>query len=437
MPENGISEAEYALFREWLYATKKVGGFTRPPTNNAALPSNPLYLAFIKDTSFKGDLSQANLASYASDKYESVLKDIRAGRDHKESFDLWYDSITMMKQVQGGKVDISALPDFPQFQTKFQTRREYDIKTKGKLGKGGFILYEGNAYKDEGGIPVPANEAYEDYLEEKGLAREQFEWGKQKDIKAERLAGQETAWKVTEAANKQERARQKEAAELEIAQINARLGERTRAQRESDARQTGWQAYTSEAEKRLNQLTKPADWITRWQVQNSLRYYPQESPKWYQAKFNIDQAREQTNLAAQQLQSGVITPQQYEGRVQNYFATVSEGTPWITAQQQAVASGERLANWGERRPSAPPVPAWLPAFAPGQTGEEITKENIPTPSPQLWARTPWSVQEGLRGYTEWAGGRSLQDIEDEMRMMQVRGPGAGTRQSWQTARQRV
>ncbi len=69
-------------------------------------------------------------------------------------------------------------------------------------------------------------------------------------------------------------------------------------------------------------------------------------------------------------------------------------------------------------PGSPPAPGWLSQFATGQrTASPITREQITTPSPQQWYKTPWSVREGLSGYTEWAGGDPLADILERMQTM--------------------
>lgn len=84
----------------------------------------------------------------------------------------------------------------------------------------------------------------------------------------------------------------------------------------------------------------------------------------------------------------------------------------------------------------PPAPRWLPRFAPRQVaGQPITRQRIPTPSGQLWARTPWSERQGLGGYLEWAGYDPLQDILDRMQMMRpVTPPGISGRR-WMPYRQ--
>lgn len=93
---------------------------------------------------------------------------------------------------------------------------------------------------------------------------------------------------------------------------------------------------------------------------------------------------------------------------------------------------------GKKKPTTPPAPEWLPQFAPWETvGEPISKGEIPTPSGQQWARTPWSVLEGVKGYAGWGGERPWGDILSHMEMM-LPGEPAGVRyKRWKPARQRA
>ena len=89
-----------------------------------------------------------------------------------------------------------------------------------------------------------------------------------------------------------------------------------------------------------------------------------------------------------------------------------------------------------RRPTTPPAPPGLSQFVPSQvTGQPITRAPTTTPSGQMWAQTPWSTQEMLRGYTGWAGYRPYEDIMQHMWSMQPQTPAGAGRQRWQPARQ--
>ena len=74
----------------------------------------------------------------------------------------------------------------------------------------------------------------------------------------------------------------------------------------------------------------------------------------------------------------------------------------------------------------PPTPYWLTAFSPEQiVGQPIQKLPVKVPSGQLWGRTPWSQQQGLESYIEYAAGTpgviaSYQDLIDRMYMMRIR-----------------
>ncbi len=75
----------------------------------------------------------------------------------------------------------------------------------------------------------------------------------------------------------------------------------------------------------------------------------------------------------------------------------------------------------------PNAPAWLQRFVPGQTpGQEITPEFVPTPSPQQLNRATPTQLGQLRGFTEFAGGRSFEDLMNQARIQTPISPrGAG------------
>lgn len=82
------------------------------------------------------------------------------------------------------------------------------------------------------------------------------------------------------------------------------------------------------------------------------------------------------------------------------------------------------------------TPEWLPQFSPEQVaGKKLKKKKVRTPSGQQWGKTPWSVREGLRGYTEWAGFRPYRDILEHMAMMQSKTPVGAGRERWKPIRQ--
>lgn len=86
------------------------------------------------------------------------------------------------------------------------------------------------------------------------------------------------------------------------------------------------------------------------------------------------------------------------------------------------------------RPTAPPMPAELAPFLPaGVTGQPIQRGwQMPPPSAQLWGRTPPSTREQLRGYTQFGGGQTYEDLMWQMEQMRPRPTYAGR---WRAARQ--
>lgn len=124
-------------------------------------------------------------------------------------------------------------------------------------------------------------------------------------------------------------------------------------------------------------------------------------------------------------------------------------TPGSVEEAGAIRRELRKSDRGKRqpkRPTTPPTPEWLPEFVPGLVaGQPLGgrplwegggggRPQVKTPSGQLWGRTPWSQREGLAGYADWAGGRPLRDIMDEMAMMQSIRPEQRAR--WRPARRK-
>ena len=112
-----------------------------------------------------------------------------------------------------------------------------------------------------------------------------------------------------------------------------------------------------------------------------------------------------------------------------------ERTFWASEEE----ASEAQEAWAAARPTGYlKAPDWLSQFVPSQTaGTRLTRGQIPTPSGQQWSQTPWSVREGLRGYTEWAGRRPYMDIMEHMEMMQPVEPLGGKYRRWSPASQRA
>jgi len=207
----------------------------------------------------------------------------------------------------------------------------------------------------------------------------------------------------------------------------AGMTEYQKAQQELQQRQLEWQMTEAEAARRqarelsarerqlewqarLAELTQPSDWIARWTVQH----------------YDIPMA-----------QVGELQERAWTLLEEAQDLTGAERTLKETQSEQAFQRASQIAETA-RMSMNPPTPEWLPRFAETQrVGTPITKAEVTTPSGQQWTRTPWSVREGLRGYTDWAGGRAYQDILEQMAMMQPRTPVGAGRTQWQPAVQRA
>lgn len=160
----------------------------------------------------------------------------------------------------------------------------------------------------------------------------------------------------------------------------------------------------------LAQLGGPADWVKRWEMMHGV------IPRAEAARL---QERALSLLTEAQDLTGAERTMK-EMQAERLFGQYEK-----LGQQMALAE-------------APPSPEWLPQFVGTQVaGEPITKGRTTTPSGQQWTRTPWSVREGLRGYTEFAGFRPYQDILEHMAQMAPRTPVGAGRTRWAPATQRT
>ena len=135
--------------------------------------------------------------------------------------------------------------------------------------------------------------------------------------------------------------------------------------------------------------------------------------------------------------------------------TASDINDWLIVQNYNMPGSKygslaaEYARYGEPNnyqyiQQLPSVPSWLPQFAPGvgkltPAGTELTKVPIKVPSGQLWSRTPWSVQQGLAGYADWAMGApgvmSYEDLMAQQAMMQPVTPAGVTNPYYRPRRQ--
>ncbi len=235
---------------------------------------------------------------------------------------------------------------------------------------------------------------------------------------------------------------------------------------ENQALQTQYaQAWETNRNSLISQFTQPSDWISRWQVENQRNPYTLPQPQQWsdvvqREMVNVQNAEalektirarrndpadplfyanlhqpknEEEQLAAiaylyapqtarkklQEAQIGLMQ-EQSANILQEGFApgTYSGSMGW------AMPKSESTPN-----PTTPPSPAWLPQYVEGQTaGQPIKQLPMRTPSGQQWGQTPWSVQQGLSGYLNWAGGRPMEDVISQMNMMSAQ-PVAGAGQT--------
>jgi len=187
-------------------------------------------------------------------------------------------------------------------------------------------------------------------------------------------------------------------------QVSEAALERTASQREREL------ADRLRLQQELAGLGGPADWIKRWQMIHGVI-----------PRAEAAQARERSWLLLQEAQN--LTGAE---RTMKEMQADMLWTNAMKLSQQAEMAG------------TPPSPEWLPRFAETQVaGEPITKGRTTTPSGQQWTQTPWSVREGLRGYTEFAGFRPYQDILEHMAQMAPRTPVGAGRTRWKPVTQRA
>ena len=292
------------------------------------------------------------------------------------------------------------------------------------------------------------------------LNRERFDlekWEKQTERERQEAEGRNKAWVLQNESQRMqsETAIEKQRNELEL--IKGRsfpFGDEAGRRRAFQEATAG--AFESARQSILASLSSPSDWIKRWDVQNAPNpYTPQPVSATEQAQSQLsntetrakmfdqmaDESEKLVNTLANDpsygvgpnspIEAGVLT--QARADVANYrnAANAERGNlpayqsdvTYLQGQPQPVPS--QLGGRGSA-----PAPGWLPMFAPGQqAGRPITRENVATPSAQQWSSTPWSVQQGLSGYLDWAGYRPMADVLGNMAQMLPNAPGGGSRWS--------
>ena len=198
-------------------------------------------------------------------------------------------------------------------------------------------------------------------------------------------------------------------------------------------------AYARGRSEALSRLTEPKDWIKRWEAENAPNPYvrePLSEGEQFQADYESLVAQHQHWLGVAKaleenpsLLSNVVGMSPEIARENAARAGIAvarikgEMTDWRAGGGiEREAESEKLRK---PRATAPPAPAWLQEFAPGQrTGQPITKERIAPPSLQQISRTPESVLAGLGGFAEYSG-QSWQDILSKVAMMAPSQPRLG------------
>jgi len=235
---------------------------------------------------------------------------------------------------------------------------------------------------------------------------------------------------------------------------------------ERQQREMEWRLWKTEREAELER-GGPMNWIKLWPTQQGTSPYlaPRMTPEQgaLQALSTIQEIR--SDLLAQggdipsvekllkspeaQLLAHSIGMHAEVGSPAKLLSEAMTYAPEILEQQKRAQeaetqfamsgtwSGEAPGGGTIRQPTTPPAPAGLSKFATGQvTGQPITKEQVTTPSPQMWSKAPWLQREQLRGYMGWTG-QPYRGMLEQMSAMMPQAPRGTARKRWQPTRQRV
>ena len=219
-----------------------------------------------------------------------------------------------------------------------------------------------------------------------------------------------------------------------------------------DSRESDFEDYR---QKMLGVLTGPQDWIERWSLQNAPNPYAKKElderqqikadikrvkeSKAYWARIATDASPEAQEVAQFGMETADKNLKMFEKLNEKYVqgkeladrirAEISEtGVPQSLPGGQGgmpVHLQKQLAA-EQAYKAALKTPDWLAPYTSGQiAGEPMGKENIPTPSAQMFRRLSPSKLQGLAGYTEWSGGETLEDKIDRMTQMLPKNPSRG------------
>ena len=249
--------------------------------------------------------------------------------------------------------------------------------------------------------------------EEARLAREEFEWGKTKTAQQQALA--EAQLKAGQVGTEEQERLQMQSALLGL------LGDIVRHPR-------NWiQAHLA------NQIITQLQFLMRKREGGGETYTIARSPEEAAAKgattwvpWEEAHAEEVRQLEAHR--ANLIYPAPTEQSVIGA----------VVAQEKGFATG--LGGGGEGPPELeglPPTPEWLTKYAPTlKAGQKLRAVPVTTPSGQQWSGMPYTEQQQLAGYLDWAAGEgAFRDLQEQMAKMIPRLPTLGSR--WSPARQRI
>jgi len=178
------------------------------------------------------------------------------------------------------------------------------------------------------------------------------------------------------------------------------------------------QTYEEWRTKLLDELSGPSDWILRWQVANKENPFVVKGGGGYAGAGALGSEYGMSEAAATNTASRYMSnPSSSE------FANLSG-----EAKQALGRVGVTAPQFPGAQSTTPPAPSWLQGFVPSQTaGQPISKQEVPTPSPQMWRTTPYSVQQGLVGYNTWSGNEPWVTTLQRMANMLPQEPTLGRR----------
>ena len=443
----------------------------------------------------KGDKGQIEWQNYQTNlklSVEEIIKGVINGEyspDSLFSVDLFPRFVEMWRDLTEGerKQQQTALED------EIRKGGKVIIASKG-AGKPGILEYNGSFYDPDTlqlYDPPEASRIYNERMAEgmpempSGLDIARTEQiGQTLKIQAEQWEWQKKQANIEAAAASEERLYQQGLAQQQLGmqrgqlqlQAQQQAWERQQASPEAQeaiakAQQSRqWEYEREQTLQNLEQTDKARNWIKKW-------YWQQGANPYQGYKYSDEGLRQFASGRMRELKQELEIPLelafiQGETGLGKYKAaydeliSLSNQYPDIAASQMGGAPaggvGGRGAAAQPAKAFAPPVPDWLRQFAPGVGKQpwmenynpadfilapggtaavnermrrewgQLTKVPVTTPSPTQWAKTPWSQQEGLRGYMDWTG----QSYEDMLQNMYSMIPQPTPRKTWAPARQR-